>query len=36
MMTMQMTMQKFLILAVLAVIVLLVLVQFGPSILLGG
>jgi|307.fasta_scaffold591749_1 hypothetical protein len=33
---MQMTMQKFLILAVLAVIVLLVLVQFGPSILLGG
>ena len=35
-MTMQMTMQKFLILAVLAVIVLLVLVQFGPSILLGG
>jgi len=36
MMTMQMTMRKFLILAVLAVIVLLVLVQFGPSILLGG
>ena len=33
---MQMTMRKFLILAVLAVIVLLVLVQFGPSILLGG
>ena len=33
---MQITMQKFLILAVLAVIVLLVLVQFGPSILLGG
>jgi len=33
---MQMTMQKFLVLAVLAVIVLLVIVQFGPSILSGG